>query len=189
MSDKNKRREIYHLYPWTQLEDKQLDELKSMGKLEIEYTLPEFICEDPMRDYGIVSNWDEFINDEEFREYWSGIPNVYESVNRFLFEKVAICGYDHFKFSDFYEFVLREKPIYKDSEQRLRSILEHYMDERLEYSYSKDETSNPDCLYDIYYRLDVPHSEEDEEFENEFHVPLSRLPRVSDFKLESNDGD
>ena len=165
MSDKNKRREIYHLYPWTPLDEKQLDELRSMGKLEMEYTVPEFICEDPMRDYGIVSNWDEFRNDKEFREYWSGIPDVYESVHRFLFERVAVCGYDFFKFSDFYKFVIKEKPIYKDSEQRLRSILEHYMDERLEYVYECDKLTKPDCLYDVSYKLDVPRNDEDDELE------------------------
>lgn len=164
MSDKTKKQEIYHLYPWTPLDEDQVNELKSLGKVEIEYSLPEFYNENPLRDYAIVSQWDEFSNDSEFREYWSGIPKIYESVHRFLFDRVAISGYNSFKFSDFYNFVIKDHPIYKDSEQRLRSILEDYMNERLEYSYSTDEVLNPDCLYDIYYYLDISRNEEVEEY-------------------------
>ena len=61
-----------------------------------------------------------------------------------------------FKFSDFYDYIVSDRPIYKDSEQRLRSILENYMDERLEYTFRVEETDNPGCLYDVEYIIDIP---------------------------------
>ena len=152
----NRWREVYHLCPWTSLSEEQLNYLNSLGKLTVSYEVPEFVREDPMRDYGSIMYWDELSDDERLREYWTGIPRVYEDVHKFLFDSLIMEAGSTFKFSDFYNYIVKDRPIYKDSEQRLRSILEHYMMERLEYSYRVEETENPGCLYDVEYILDSP---------------------------------
>lgn len=155
----SKKKEIYHLYPWNSLDDEQVNDLKRLGRLEIEYILPEFTKEDPLSDYARVMYWDEFSNDDEFRNYWINIPSIYENVHGFLFNMIFVAEDETFRFSDYYNYVVNDYPIYKDSEQRLRSILEHYLDERVEYDYHIENVSDPHCLYDVKYKLIIPRND------------------------------